>query len=223
MNFPLPYYKICKIINFPVNQTTNFYVVDDRPTSNPKILRDAFVVAFNSSFTLLWSTYVGGHFREEANAISFSPFNNRLYFAGRTTTNNATLDPSDTPLPNFEFDDNSVTDYWQVEPFENSDFPAWAAFFDVELMNDPTLFVVNEEFLENDIIIYPNPSTTHINIDSETTINSVYLININGRVVYSEERNSKTKSINTTSLSGGVYIIQVETAGETIRRKIVKQ
>jgi photosystem II stability/assembly factor-like uncharacterized protein len=85
------------------------------------------------------------------------------------------------------------------------------------------VFLSTDENVKQNIFIYPNPSTTYINIDSETTINYVYLIDINGRVVYSEKTNSKTKSINTNNLSRGVYIVQVEAGGEIIRRKIVKQ
>ena len=211
-------------INFPANQPSGFYTVTDRPASVTDVYFDAFVAAFNANFTLLWSTYVGGHFREEARAISFSPFNNRLYFAGFTNTNNATLDPSDTPLPNFEFDDAFGTnDYYQEFPFLSSDLPAWAAFFDVELLNDPTLSINEVKTDEYSITIYPNPSVSSINIDSDNTIEEVRIMDLNGRLVYTENPNSAKTTILIDNYSQGVYIVHVQSNNETIRRKIVKQ
>lgn len=209
-------------IDFPLSQPSGFYTVTNRPSSGPEQFPDAFVAAFNPNFNLLWSTYVGGHFREIPNAISFSPFNNRLYFAGRTTTNNAELNPGDTPLPNFEFDENTFTDYWQEFPFNTGDTPAWAAFFDVELLNDPTLQVVEHNNKEKELIVYPNPTTQELNIIAEETIENIKIMDLNGRLVYAENSNSLTTTIPVEAFSSGVYVVQIKTISETHRRKIIK-
>ena len=211
-------------MDFPTTQPTGFYTIESRPTSDVDLYSDGFVAAFNKEFNFLWNTYFGGHFREWAEALSFSTFDSRLYFAGFTTTNNAELNPGDTPLPNFEFDtDPSSFDYYQQFPFQSTDNPAWAAFFDVELMNDPTVSLEEFNSDENSILIYPNPASNQISINANQTIKKVNIVDLNGRLVYSENTNNLNTVVQLGSLSKGIYVVHVQTSTETFRKKIVKQ
>lgn len=210
-------------IDFPSNQPSGFYTVETRPTSNVDVYSDAFVAAFNKDFNLIWSTYFGGNLREWTNGISFSPNNDRLYFAGYTTTNNAELNPGDNFLPNFDFNESNFIDYWQEEPFQETDSPAWAAFFDVQSINDPTIDVEKESF-NNHIIVYPNPTHSTFNITSSSNIKEVIVYDMNGRALINNSQvNNSSYQFNAESWSKGVYLIKIYTESEIHAKKLIIQ
>ncbi len=60
--------------------------------------------------------------------------------------------------------------------------------------------------------IYPNPATEIINIQAQTYISRVMIINCTGQIIYDETNNSKLITINTESFNQGLYIIRVETS-----------
>lgn len=62
--------------------------------------------------------------------------------------------------------------------------------------------------------VYPNPFNDKITIDSEHKINSLRIIDVNGRVMLSSNDGSKT--ISTSNLSPGVYILEIN------HQKVVK-
>ena len=55
--------------------------------------------------------------------------------------------------------------------------------------------------------VYPNPFNDKITVDSEHKINSLRIIDVNGRVMLSSNDGSKT--ISTSNLSPGVYILEI--------------
>lgn len=177
-----------------------------------------------SNLELIWSTYFGGNNNERGTGLSYSPSDERLYFCGRTTTNNSLLSPSDNFLPNFDFDDNNLNDYWQVEPFQDTDLPAWAAFFEVDVLNDPNLSTKNViETSTRNIRIYPNPAQDFINILATDKMESVRVLNYAGQLVYELEKVENNVQIPLDKLSNGVYVIRVATNNNTFVRKFVKQ
>jgi uncharacterized repeat protein (TIGR03803 family) len=69
---------------------------------------------------------------------------------------------------------------------------------------------VTENAINNRISIYPNPVKGQLNITAENEkINSIEIINVTGKVIMQE--NNPTKTINVSSLSKGLYFIQVQT------------
>jgi len=62
--------------------------------------------------------------------------------------------------------------------------------------------------------VYPNPFNDKITIDSEHKINSLRIIDVNGRVMLSSNDGSKT--ISTSNLSPGIYILEIN------HQKVVK-
>ena len=75
---------------------------------------------------------------------------------------------------------------------------------------------------DNSITLYPNPTSKDVNISSENIINSIEVFNSIGQRVYQTKVNSKSKSINISSLSKGVYIIVANTDKGYIRKKLIK-
>ena len=86
---------------------------------------------------------------------------------------------------------------------------------------DPLMGVENISE-DNSITLYPNPTSKDVNISSENIINSIEVFNSIGQRVYQTKVNSKSKSINISSLSKGVYIIVANTDKGYIRKKLIK-
>ena len=79
-----------------------------------------------------------------------------------------------------------------------------------------------EEVIDFSTEIYPNPTTEKVNVVSyAVTINSIEIYNIHGQVVYSKEVNANAIKINTTTLSNGVYIMNIKSDKATITRKLI--
>ena len=79
--------------------------------------------------------------------------------------------------------------------------------------------------VENNISIYPNPATDFVMVEASSTIRSIKVTNYMGQVVHSNNTVENTQQrIETSSLSAGVYFVEVETVAgiETVRIVISK-
>jgi photosystem II stability/assembly factor-like uncharacterized protein len=79
-----------------------------------------------------------------------------------------------------------------------------------------------EENPDTAFLLYPNPFTNQLKIESDQEILTIQITDLNGKLVYSGTHNTKIVTLETASLSNAVYIITIEKAEETIRRKVVK-
>jgi hypothetical protein len=80
------------------------------------------------------------------------------------------------------------------------------------------------EVNDNALKLYPNPASDHlhISVDGQTQSPiSVCVSDMSGRSVIVEE--TVTDSINISSLTNGIYLIKVSTAGNTYIKRIVIQ
>ncbi|MFV0502271.1 MAG: T9SS type A sorting domain-containing protein [Bacteroidales bacterium] len=75
---------------------------------------------------------------------------------------------------------------------------------------------------DNSITIYPNPTSSEVNISSENIINSIEIFNSLGQRVYQSMVNSTEKVIDISSFVNGIYILGVNTGNGVIRKKIIK-
>ena len=71
------------------------------------------------------------------------------------------------------------------------------------------------------INVFPNPTSEYINIESVNNIDEIRIFDIQSRVVFSENINSKTKKINISNFSTGVYITEIVTNNIVIRKEFV--
>ena len=68
--------------------------------------------------------------------------------------------------------------------------------------------------------IYPNPTDGPVNIESEETIHSIQVFDINGRTILNMNNlNTNKETINLYEQSGGVYIIKINGMTYRIIRK----
>ena len=92
--------------------------------------------------------------------------------------------------------------------------------------NEACLPTVGINELENDVKIYPNPTTGDVIIDNgKLTIDNVEIFDIYGRKLSYHHliTSSSNHLINISHLSEGIYFIKIETKTGVITRKIVKQ
>ncbi len=83
---------------------------------------------------------------------------------------------------------------------------------------DPYLNVTNNK--ELGCIIYPNPSSSYIYIQTESEISNIKIFNPLGQLVLEINTNGLLTKINTNDLNEGVYILSVNTFKGIINKKI---
>lgn len=84
----------------------------------------------------------------------------------------------------------------------------------------------NDITLPNAIVLYPNPTNGQVNIknNTNTVINTINIIDVNGRLVSAFNNNSSVlTSFNMATLASGIYFIQINTAEGNLVKRIVKQ
>lgn len=70
------------------------------------------------------------------------------------------------------------------------------------------------------ITLYPNPVNDQFTITTETSIERLTILNLNGEVV--ESTLNPNKTVNVSHLPEGVYILQIQTNDALVNRKFIK-
>ena len=76
-----------------------------------------------------------------------------------------------------------------------------------------------EEEELNVINVYPNPANNVVNVNANSNINNVEIYSISGQKVGDFSANGTTTSINTESLSAGMYLMKINTENGVINKK----
>ena len=101
--------------------------------------------------------------------------------------------------------------------------------FDLPPDTDPTLANCTslsvDEFNENDYKIYPNPANNNVFIKTNKNFGEVImtLVDLNGRVVYSQKANLTNEvQLNISNLQSGLYILNIKGEAINTNDKIIK-
>ena len=89
----------------------------------------------------------------------------------------------------------------------------------------PLVSSVESQPVENDILIYPNPSSAIINIRSNTaTINEVKIVNITGQTMWAQDVSDgrSSLSIDIGNFSAGVYFAYIKSGNQVSVHKFIK-
>lgn len=74
------------------------------------------------------------------------------------------------------------------------------------------------------IIVFPNPADSELNINANSIIRQIYIYDLNGRRLYSETGyNSSTKNMSITGWSAGVYQIILQTEIGRLSERFIKK
>lgn len=85
------------------------------------------------------------------------------------------------------------------------------------------ILATQENSVENDIKIYPNPVKSHLNISLGKKINSIIVYDMLGQEVLSKMINSKEANIEVPHLTTGTYLVKITSEGKVKTIKITKE
>lgn len=88
--------------------------------------------------------------------------------------------------------------------------------------NNQTLSVSEVEFDKNNIAIYPNPSSSNINIISAFTLGTIEIYNLMSQKVFTQNETSNQVNINVAHLPSGNYLLKCYSNGKTSTSRFVK-
>ena len=89
----------------------------------------------------------------------------------------------------------------------------------------PTQAGVNDLLIKPEVTIYPNPTNGIFNMDFKNEVKSIRIVDILGKVVYSEKVASETieatKRIDLSNLNNGLYIVSITNDNGTSNYKVI--
>ena len=77
---------------------------------------------------------------------------------------------------------------------------------------------IDNQVIENNIKIYPNPASNYLTIDSDLDYQTINIYNLSGKLLKTTERSSQ---INISDLSKGMYFIQLVAEKNVITKKFI--
>jgi len=148
----------------------------------------------------------------------------KVYKNATTPTTNEVAKYSATNLPTTPLIVDApiavVRFYTNTAEFGNG----WAATY------TSTITGIDQQPAINNLAIYPNPTNESVNIEFDSDINqnlNIRIYNLIGEKLYTENfegtNGRLSKTINLSSFSNGVYVLQINGAKNIITEKIVKQ
>jgi hypothetical protein len=84
---------------------------------------------------------------------------------------------------------------------------------------------IDEQYITNNLILYPNPASNYISINKQPgmEINAIEIINIQGKVVFHQEVTDNNLSYDVSGFPKGLYFIQLNTnKGIEVKKLIVQ-
>ncbi len=92
-------------------------------------------------------------------------------------------------------------------------------FFDTYAINSENITSNNNLYIDEQILVYPNPTSNQLIIETELGINSIQLINVDGRIL-SEWKD--LNNINLIDFQDGIYLLKINTELGVTFQRIVK-
>jgi Leucine-rich repeat (LRR) protein len=77
--------------------------------------------------------------------------------------------------------------------------------------------------IDNSVLVYPNPATTQINISAKSSLKSIQLFDIQGRVLETVLEDKKTTTFDISNKANGVYFLKITTEEGSKVEKVVKE
>lgn len=82
---------------------------------------------------------------------------------------------------------------------------------------------LNENLIENNFTIYPNPSTGEFRINSNYEINQIDVIDVSSQIVYSKLNIENYPSINLKHLDKGIYFLRIFYSNDLyVMKKVIR-
>jgi photosystem II stability/assembly factor-like uncharacterized protein len=141
--------------------------------------------------------------------------------------------------------DSGFTWYGQATPIDS--FGNFVSFSDIECLNENLSYAMNGKYIyktvngggelgtmwtgiesiaipQTDIVLFPNPVTSGLNIESTVPISKIEIFDLTGRNVFTLRPNGTQTELNSETLSNGCYFLTATLAnGNTATRKFLKE
>jgi hypothetical protein len=130
----------------------------------------------------------------------------------------------------FEINDNSLRTKADLSPLKSTDFTVHITATDKGGLTVTKEFAItvkenNSTSVNTDhnitLDVYPNPVYDIVNIKADKVIESIDILTVSGRIVYSKAVNSEQIRVNTNNIQSGIYIIRIRTQNSTVTKKII--
>ena len=182
------------------------------PPNNDYLISPKVQLGNNSNLKLWVKTYTDQYGLER-------------YKIGVSTTTN---DPSAfTYISSGSYEEAPTT--WTEKTYDLSAYDGQQVYISINCVsNDAFVFMVDDISInttstgintisENDISVYPNPTTGILNIDGVVSFNKIEVVDVNGKTV--KTITDYTKTIDVSNLTKGNYIIKIVTNSSVITKR----
>lgn len=124
-------------------------------------------------------------------------------------------------VPVFEIDNNNGLKFFQVYCHKTGSGPPASATETTRLKvyMVKSSFLNVEDFQNNQVQIYPNPTTDFINIKTNDPITTAELYNLHGQKVNASFSNN---TVDVQNIASGIYFLKLKTSKGEISKKIIK-
>jgi hypothetical protein len=213
-------------IQMPTIQPQDFYVQYDKNLSQ-NLSYDAYLAVFDENFELKYSTYFGnGQYSDGPSGISFSEFDNRLFYAGNTgTLNELNCQFANDYLYLEEYDDISANDFFlgtiigTTTPFTQT---TWFAMFDLDGLEIPSNESNTIAEMNQSIKIYPNPTNQVFNLETDDSEFKILIGDLSGKIIFANNYTNKKVEIDLNQFSSGTYILKYLSNNHNFDKIIIK-
>jgi len=90
------------------------------------------------------------------------------------------------------------------------------------LGGEPNSIILNNE-IETSLKVFPNPFNNKIRINlEENLIETIFIFDLNGKLIFSSNPNNKSTTIETESFKNGIYLLKCITKERTYSKKLIK-
>jgi hypothetical protein len=91
------------------------------------------------------------------------------------------------------------------------------------LISVPSIMGIDNTEITSEISVYPSPTNNFLNIHSESSsIQSASISDLTGKIIYSEKLSGTKESLEVSSLSPGLYFINLETEKGYCTKKFIR-
>jgi len=96
------------------------------------------------------------------------------------------------------------------------------------VITDPSIVLIDVssgvgEASNNEVLIYPNPTSGELNIVSDVLLKQILLYSSDGRLLLSESMNSASHRIDVSSMESGIYLLELSSElGVRVQRLIIE-
>jgi hypothetical protein len=95
-------------------------------------------------------------------------------------------------------------------------------FKEYRVLKNPPIVSSTKEFL-GDVNLFPNPFVSELRIETLENIESISVYDLHGKMIHQQKLGSTAANLNLSKLQSGIYLMEIETQHNRIKKTINKQ